>query len=30
MIGWSVWGSVVMVPFSLVGWLMVSKASLFS
>ena len=28
LIQWSIWGSVVMVPFSLVAWLMVSKDAL--
>jgi uncharacterized membrane protein len=27
---WSLWGTLVMVPFSAVGWLMVSKRALFS
>lgn len=29
LIQWSIWGTLVSVPFGLVGWLMVSKQSLF-
>ncbi len=29
LLAWSLWGTLVMVPFSAVGWLMVSKAPFF-